>query len=118
GAYLARPVVPKRLFIAVGAGLGGSAARLTARDARSESFHRSSEVTDLTAIGIRLLTQRDHDALLDLIISHALKVTRADGASLYLVEQDDSGARRLSFRVSRTESRPDLRLEQIGRAHV
>ena len=112
-AYLAPPVGPKRLLIALRAGLRESAARLTARDARSETFHRSSEVTDLTAIGIRLLTQRDHDALLELIISHALKVTRADGASLYLVEQDDSGARRLSFRVSRTESRPDLQLERF-----
>ena len=112
-AYLAPPVGPKRLLIALRAAFRESAARLAARDARSESDYRTSEVTDLTAIGIRLLTQRDHDALLDLIISHALKVTRADGASLYLVEQDVSGARRLSFRVSRTESRPDLRLERF-----
>lgn len=112
-AYLAPPVGPKRLLIALRAAFRESAARRQARDARSESDYRTSEVSDLTAIGIRLLTQRDQDALLDLIISHALNVTRADGASLYLVEQDDSGARRLSFRVSRTESRPDLRLERF-----
>lgn len=112
-AYLAPPVGPRRLLIALRAAFRESAARLAARDAQSQSDYRTSEVSDLTAIGIRLLTQRDHDALLDLIITHALKVTRADGASLYLVEQDDSGARRLSFLVSRTESRPDLRLERF-----
>lgn len=112
-AYLEPPVGPRRLLIALRAAFRESAARLAARAAQSQSDYRTSEVTDLTAIGIRLLTQRDHDALLDLIISHALKVTRADGASLYLVEQDDSGARRLSFRVSRTESRPDLRLDRF-----
>lgn len=112
-AYLAPPAGPRRVLIALRAAFRESEARRDARDARAQTADRASEVTDLTETGIRLLTERDHDALLDLVLAQARRLTRADAASLYLVDTDESGVRTLRFELSHNESRPDIRLEQF-----
>ncbi|HET8762636.1 MAG TPA: HD domain-containing phosphohydrolase, partial [Gemmatimonadales bacterium] len=71
------------------------------------------EVTDLTETGIRLLTEREREVLLQLILSQARRLTAADAASLYLVESDASGPARLVFSLTQNESRPDIRLSSF-----
>lgn len=107
-AYLPPPLGPRRLLIAIRAAFREAAARRDVRNAVAETADRTTEVTDLTEIGIRLLTERDHDALLGLILAQARRVTRADAGSLYLVERGADGHSRLVFKVTQNDSLPDI----------
>ena len=107
-AYLPAPWSSRALLVALRTAFREAAARRHVDAARAESADRATEVTDLTEIGIRLLTERDHDALLRLILSQARRLSRADAASLYLVEPDGTGGRRLHFKLTQNDSRPDI----------
>ncbi len=106
-AYITAPPGPRRLLIAIRGAFREAAARRDARDAVAETADRATEVTDLTEIGIRLLTERNHDALLSLILTQARRLTAADAGSLYLVE-NVPGGERLVFKVTQNDSRPDI----------
>ena len=86
------------------------AAALTAvRRARNTAMERTRELTELSAIGVALTTERDLGKLLRLILSHARRVTESDAGSLYLVERDESGAPvRLRFAHSQNHSLPSI----------
>ncbi len=112
-AYLVPPIGPRRLLIGIRSAFREAASRRIAREAAAETADLATEVTDLTEIGIRLLTERDLDALLGLILRHARRLTQADAGSLYLVEPGPDGGRRLRFKVIQNDSRPDLRLRSF-----
>ena len=85
---------------------------LVARTARHDSAERARELTELTAIGVALSTERDLHTLLDLILTQARRLTNADAGSLYLVEKDDSGAPyRLRCAIAQNHSLPGLPFE-------
>ncbi|MEP7001245.1 MAG: HD domain-containing phosphohydrolase [bacterium] len=82
---------------------------VTERAARTEAVDRARELTDLTAIGVALSTERDLHTLLELILTQARRLTSADAGSLYLVEKDDSGAPcRLRCAIAQNHSLPGL----------
>lgn len=86
-----------------------AAALLAARRARGDADERARELADLTAIGVALSTERNLHALLDLILTHARRVTSSDAGSLYLVERDDAGVpRQLRFAMAQNFSLPTL----------
>jgi HD-GYP domain-containing protein (c-di-GMP phosphodiesterase class II) len=60
-----------------------------------------------------LTTERDYNALLDLILSNARRLTSSDGGSLYIVEKDDNENKALRFKLSHTHSRPDAPLVEF-----
>jgi HD-GYP domain-containing protein (c-di-GMP phosphodiesterase class II) len=67
---------------------------------------------DLINIGKSLSSEKDMEKLLRLILYLSKKITGADAGSIYLVEEDDSGARRLRFKYSHTFSR-EIPLEEF-----
>jgi len=67
---------------------------------------------DLIDIGRSLSGERDMDKLLRLILFLSKKITGADAGSIYLVEEDESGKKRLRFKYSHTFSR-DIKLEEF-----
>ena len=78
--------------------------RQSSRAARMK--HSRREADELALIGVALSSERNVDALLDLILKKAREITAADAGSLYLLEEDDSGARRLRFKLIQNDSRP------------
>ena len=85
---------------------------LAARTARHDAIDRARELTELTAIGVALSTERDLHTLLDLILTQARRLTTADAGSLYLVERDDTGAPfRLRCAIAQNHSLPGLPFE-------
>ncbi len=60
---------------------------------------------DLINIGKSLSGEKDMEKLLRLILYLSKKITGADAGSIYLVEEDDTGAKRLRFKYSHTFSR-------------
>lgn len=71
------------------------------RDERDTHFKRLKE---LNAIGVALSTERDRDALFDMILEKSRAITNADAGSLYLVEGDEAAGKRLRFKISQNDS--------------
>ncbi|HEU5358374.1 MAG TPA: HD domain-containing phosphohydrolase, partial [Gemmatimonadales bacterium] len=82
--------------------------RREAARARVDSAARADELGELTEIGIRLSTERDYNKLLETILTQARRITQSDAGSLYVVERDEQGRRRLRFKLSQNHSRPDI----------
>src|SRR5712692_6510627 len=59
---------------------------------------------ELNRIGIALSSERDIDKLQDLILRTCRQLTKADGATLYLIEEAGEGERKLRFAWSQTAS--------------
>lgn len=67
---------------------------------------------DLINIGKSLSGEKDMEKLLRLILYLSKKITGADGGSIYLVEEDENGKKRLRFKYSHTFSR-EIPLEEF-----
>ena len=65
--------------------------------------HRS-EIRALTEVGTALMSERDPDRLLHLILEYSLDLTGADAGTLYLANEDSG----LLFRLALNRSLPDL----------
>ncbi|HOW82076.1 MAG TPA: HD domain-containing phosphohydrolase [Spirochaetota bacterium] len=66
----------------------------------------------LINIGKALSSEKDPDSLLWLILFLSKKITGADAGSIYLVEEDERGTKRLRFKFSDTFAR-DIPLEEF-----
>jgi len=67
---------------------------------------------DLIDMGRALSIEKDPDKLLRLILFLSKRITGADAGSIFLVEQDGEGKKRLRFKYSHTFSR-DIALEEF-----
>src|SRR5206468_1942760 len=105
--FLTHPASPRGLLVAIRAGFREAAARAETARARGEAAQRSREIGELTRIGVALGTERDLKTLLDLILTQARRITQSDAGSLYLVEINDQGQKRLRFRLAQTFSKPE-----------
>lgn len=90
-----------------------AAARADCERATREAESLSTEVDDLTSIGMALATERDYNALLDLILLNARRLTSSDAGSLYLVENSEDEKKTLRFKLSTTYSRPEIPLVEF-----
>ena len=112
-----------RLIAAVAPGSGRTALAAALRSALREALadariftleaerrRLAGEITKLNRIGIALSTERDQERLLDFILTTARDFTCSDAGSLYIVERDDKGQRRLRFNNSQNDSLPHLEL--------
>lgn len=71
---------------------------------RAEARETSTQLEELTAIGIRLSAERNLDALLELILTKGREITRSDAGSLYVVEKTPEGRPCLRFKVAQNDS--------------
>src|SRR5207249_7377897 len=101
-AFVKHPQGNRQLLIAIRAGFREAAARAETARARGEAALRAREIGELTRIGVALGTERDIKTLLDLILTQARRITQSDAGSLYLVELNDEGTKRLRFRLAQT----------------
>jgi HD-GYP domain-containing protein (c-di-GMP phosphodiesterase class II) len=62
------------------------------------------EIDELNEIGIALSSSPDTATLLNLILQKSRDITRSDAGSLYLVEENESGERRLRFKMTQNDS--------------
>ena len=105
--FLTQPTSPRGLLVAIRAGFREAAARAETARARGEAAQRAREIGELTRIGVALGTERDIKTLLDLILTQARRITQSDAGSLYLVEMNEHGDKRLRFRLAQTFSKPE-----------
>ena len=106
--FVKSPVPPRELLVALRSAYREAAARREAATARRDIATRTKEVAELAEIGIKLTTEKNYNTLLDLILFQARRITHSDAGSLYLVEVDEQGVRRLRFKLTQNDSRPDI----------
>jgi len=75
---------------------------------REELERARAELRELNRIGMALMSERDPDRLLGMILTQARRLSASDAGSLYLVESDSRGVERLRFLRSQNDSLPDL----------
>ncbi len=68
----------------------------------------TGKVAELNRIGMALMSERDPEALLTMILTQARRLTLSDAGSLYLVEEDDDGKPRLHFLRAQNDSLPEM----------
>jgi HD-GYP domain-containing protein (c-di-GMP phosphodiesterase class II) len=71
---------------------------------RRELRRAVSDLETLNKIGVALSTERNTDALLELILSKSREITAADAGSLYLVEEESGGGKHLVFKLTQNDS--------------
>ena len=74
------------------------------REARAALKIAEREREELNQIGVALSSQRNIGVLLTLILKKARDITGADAGSLYLVEDDTRGGKRLRFMLTQNDS--------------
>jgi len=74
------------------------------RRTRQELQHAVADLETLNRIGVALSTERNTDALLELILSKSREITKADAGSLYLVEEEAGGGKHLVFKLTQSDS--------------
>ena len=112
-ALLHTPYHPKELLIALRTAFRDAATRTENTRLRKSAQARTEELDELTRIGVALNTERNYDTLQSMVLSQARRVTSSDAGSLYLVETAEDGTQRLRFKLSQTQSRPDLPLSEF-----
>ena len=90
-----------------------SAARVSANElARSNVASQLDELRGdlrgLNEIGMALMSERDPDVVLEMILTEARHLTTSDAGSLYLVDDKGGGTRTLHFLRAQNHSLPDL----------
>ena len=110
-----------RLFLALEDGAGDEAVLRALRSAarhsaaligeaqtRAQLHQLAGELRELNRIGMALMSERDPDRLLKLILTQARRLTVSDAGSLYLVEQNAEGREMLHFLRAQNDTIPDL----------
>ncbi|MBI4519602.1 MAG: GAF domain-containing protein, partial [Gemmatimonadetes bacterium] len=85
-----------------------SAALLASGRAQTLLERMDTERNNLNKIGLALMSERDPDRLLGMILEQARRITLSDAGSLYLVEEAEDGTPRLRFRLAQNQSLPDI----------
>jgi HD-GYP domain-containing protein (c-di-GMP phosphodiesterase class II) len=73
-------------------------------ETRRELQRAVSDLETLNKIGVALSTERNTDALLELILSKSREITSADAGSLYLVDEEPGGAKHMIFKLTQSDS--------------
>ena len=85
-----------------------SCARFSAWRRRQQLRQMRLDLRELNAIGLALMSEHDHNALLDQIIFHGKRLTESDGGALFLLDEDEHGAPWLHLEHYVIDSRPRL----------
>ena len=85
-----------------------SATELARSNVASQLDELRGDLRGLNEIGMALMSERDPDVLLGMILTEARHLTMSDAGSLYLVEEEEDGTRTLHFLRAQNDSLPDL----------
>jgi HD-GYP domain-containing protein (c-di-GMP phosphodiesterase class II) len=69
-----------------------------------EVRERTDELATMNRIGIALSTVRDHDVLIEMILTKARELSRSDAGSIYLLETDANGQKLLRWKLAQNDS--------------
>ena len=71
---------------------------------RQQLHEVAGELETLNKIGVALSSERNTDALLELILTKSREITSCDAGSLYVVEEGPGGEKHLVFKLTQSDS--------------
>jgi HD-GYP domain-containing protein (c-di-GMP phosphodiesterase class II) len=74
------------------------------RRTRQQLHEVAGELETLNKIGVALSSERNTDALLELILTKSREITSCDAGSLYVVEEGPGGEKHLVFKLTQSDS--------------
>ncbi|MFV2007811.1 MAG: hypothetical protein ACC667_10210, partial [Longimicrobiales bacterium] len=99
---------PEAQLRAIRSAARASGKALGARRARAQMDEMQGELKELNKIGIALMSERNLEDLLGMILTQARTLTNSDAGSLYLTETNEEGVEHLHFLRAQNDSLPDL----------
>jgi HD-GYP domain-containing protein (c-di-GMP phosphodiesterase class II) len=78
--------------------------RLRNTELERQLRERTAELQEVNEVGMALSTERDHSALIDMILRKTRELTRSDAGSLYLLGQNDAEEDILRWKVAQNDS--------------
>ncbi|MBI4462865.1 MAG: GAF domain-containing protein [Acidobacteria bacterium] len=105
-AYLPLNVPPTLLRRTIASAFENLELRARALEAERQLGQSAHEIDELNRIGIALSSERDPQALLNLILQKSREITASDAGSLYLIEEISENERRLRFKLTQNDSVP------------
>jgi len=102
-------VLPRKIpGVVLAKTIARAAENLQAQEERTrtrQELHRAvSELQTLNDIGVKLSSERNTDALLELILTKSREITASDAGSLYLREEEPGGGEHLVFKLTQCDS--------------
>ena len=85
-----------------------SACRRDAESAHLELSRSRIELAELNRLGMALMTEHDHDALLLQIVQQVMRMTNSDAGGLFLIEKPDAGPPLLRLEIVSSDSYSNL----------
>ena len=85
-----------------------SASELARSNVASQLDELRGDLRGLNEIGMALMSEREPDVVLEMILTEARHLTISDAGSLYLVDDKEDGTRTLHFLRAQNHSLPDL----------
>lgn len=85
-----------------------SLALLSVQRAKKQCARISGDLETLNQIGLALMSEREPDRLLEMILGEARRLTDSDAGSLYLVEEKPDGLHELRFLLTQNDSLPQI----------
>ena len=85
-----------------------SASELARSNVASQLDELLGDLRGLNEIGMALMSERESDVVLEMILTEARHLTNSDAGSLYLVDDKEDGTRTLHFLRAQSHSLPDL----------
>jgi len=105
-AYLPKTAAPAMVAQALASAFENLELAERSRRAEEQLQQSSREIDELNRIGVALSSERDTEALLNLILLKSREITNSDAGSLYLVEEVSETDKRLRFKLTQTDSIP------------
>ena len=112
-ALIIPPYPERQLLITLRSAFRDAAMRTENQRLRQTVEAQTTELDEMTQIGVALNTERNYDTLQALVLSQARRITVSDAGSLYLVESAEDGSQRLRFKLTQNHSRPEIPLSEF-----
>lgn len=112
-ALIIPPYSERQLLITLRSAFRDAAMRTENQRLRQTVEAQTTELDEMTQIGVALNTERNYDTLQALVLSQARRITVSDAGSLYLVEAAEDGSQRLRFKLTQNHSRPEIPLSEF-----
>ncbi len=95
---------PAALFSAVRRGFQYLHEKHRSAQLEGQLAQRNLELDEMNKIGIALSAERDHDVLLEMILTQARLLSRSDAGSLYLIEDVPDQGKILRWKLAQNDS--------------
>ncbi len=104
---LSPPIQANKIELAIKGGFDYLELKLEKHSLEQKLQQRSKEILELTKISKAFTTERDYNTLLNTILKKGKEITNCHSGTIYLIERNEDGDKKLRFQISNLMLRED-----------